>query len=366
MAREQLAAAWQLHVERMQEQLEQDWKDQIARVIDERFGAMAELAQQEAARQAEAQAAQAAERLAAEAAHVRGNARRELSERLNQLGRRLDQAGKAEDWVAALLDGAQAFTARTILFSAFGSVVRYEGHRSSTSLPVGEIAGLEIGVEDAPAFHGVIDSQDTVITLRGATELSEKLAALLGDGADRRVCLLPVVSGRGESERQVSAILYAESEGEPLDVNVLELLCTLAGSTYDCRRMAALLTTTAKAGSLMVIGPAAPALASARTNEPDWTRLPKEEQEVHLKAQRFARVRVAEMRLYLSQAVKDGRANARLYLALRGEIDRGRAQFKHEFMHVASIIDYFHQELLRTLANDDEALLGADYPGPLV
>jgi len=29
------------------------------------------------------------------------------------------------------------------------------------------------------------------------------------------------------------------------------------------------------------------------------------------------------------------------------------------------MIDYFHVELVRTLANDDASMLGPDYPGPL-
>lgn len=87
---------------------------------------------------------------------------------------------------------------------------------------------------------------------------------------------------------------------------------------------------------------------------------------MHAKAQRFARVRVAEMRLYQAQAVRNGRQQGQLYVALRGEMERGRAQFKHEFMHVPSMIDYFHLEVVRTLTNDDPSLLGAEYPGPLV
>jgi hypothetical protein len=71
------------------------------------------------------------------------------------------------------------------------------------------------------------------------------------------------------------------------------------------------------------------------------------------------------MRLYQAQAVRQGRDQARLYMALRGEMDRSRAQFKHEFLHVPSMVDYFHLEVVRTLANDDPALLGPEYPGPL-
>lgn len=370
MARDQLAAAWQLQVEQVQEQLEKGWREQIERVVEERFGAMAEALETEVTRRVEERLAEEASHHATEIDRARGHARREMSERLNQSARRLEQAENAEAWVAALLDGAHAFAPRTILFSVFSGMVRYEGDRAADSMKVGDLTGFESPVAEAPAFGGVIETLDTVIALRGAGELSHRVAQAVGESPDRRACLLPVLVGRGEPQRRVAAVLYAEGNGEPLDVNVLETLCTIAGSVQDCRLMAARLTVAAKPGTLMAIAPAAAASplgpGSPPPNEPDWSHLSKEDQELHLRAQRFARVRVAEMRLYMSQQVKEGRAQKRLYQALRGEMDRGRAQFKHEFMHSPTMIDYFHQELVRTLANDDPSLLGNDYPGALV
>jgi hypothetical protein len=116
-------------------------------------------------------------------------------------------------------------------------------------------------------------------------------------------------------------------------------------------------------GGLVLISGARP----AGLRLPAWPQLSKEEQDFHIKAQRFARVRVAEMRLYQSEAVKEGRAAANLYTRLKGEIDAGREAFRTEFMdRCPSMVDYFHLELVRTLANEDETLLGSDYPGPLV
>src|SRR5260370_10798024 len=98
-----------------------------------------------------------------------------------------------------------------------------------------------------------------------------------------------------------------------------------------------------------------------------WVSLTKDEQELHLRAQRFARVQVAEMRLYQSQAVKEGRLHHDLYEALKEDIDRTREDFRRDFLSASStMVDYVHVELLRTLANNDVELLGADYPGPLV
>jgi hypothetical protein len=86
----------------------------------------------------------------------------------------------------------------------------------------------------------------------------------------------------------------------------------------------------------------------------------------HLRAQRFARVRVAQMRLYKSEAVRAGRAGRALYVRLRDDIEAGRAAFRREFLTGNTAMpDYFHRELVGTLANDDATLLGDDYPGPL-
>lgn len=94
--------------------------------------------------------------------------------------------------------------------------------------------------------------------------------------------------------------------------------------------------------------------------------LPAGDAALHLRAQRFARVKVAEMRLYQDRAVARGRTVRNLYAELRNEIDSARQQFQREFFSVCpSMVDYLHPELVRTLANDDLALLGEDYPGPL-
>jgi hypothetical protein len=98
-----------------------------------------------------------------------------------------------------------------------------------------------------------------------------------------------------------------------------------------------------------------------------WTSLSKEDQDLHLRAQRFARVKIAEIRLYKSQAVKAGRASQSLYALLKPEIDAGRDGFREQYLTASpTMVDYFHVELLRTLANEDATLLGADYPGPLL
>lgn len=367
VAEDQIGAAWQLHVERVQEQLDLGWREHVGRALAERFDALRIQFDAEFE-------ARAAAMLAEESPRVRAAAERVMSERLNQTARRLEQAEDGGGWAGALLDGAAAWSARTILFSIINGELQYEDHRADEEQSLKTLLDLRIPMAEAPAFATVLETMDTVIAMATANELSPQLAEVLGEHEDKRVYLAPVIVGQSEQTRRVAAILYVESHGDPLDVNVLEVVTALAGMALDCRQAGKRSVTQAPAGGLMGIAPLArrgdgaapvePGPVPAAGN-PEWSQLSRTDQELHAKAQRFARVRVAEMRLYQAQAVREGRDQARLYMALRGEMERGRAQFKHEFLNVPSMVDYFHMELVRTLANDDASLLGDDYPGRL-
>ena len=99
---------------------------------------------------------------------------------------------------------------------------------------------------------------------------------------------------------------------------------------------------------------------------PSGLTLDGEASATRLRAQSFARVRAAEIRLYKSQAVLDGRARKAVYAELKEEIDSARAAYEREFLHASvAMPDYLHMELVRTLADDEPAALGEGYPGPL-
>jgi hypothetical protein len=84
---------------------------------------------------------------------------------------------------------------------------------------------------------------------------------------------------------------------------------------------------------------------------------------MHNDARRFARLLVSEIKLYNEQKVKDGRLEGDLYERLREDIDRSRQMYdKRVAPPVAARYDYFHQELVNTLAEGDPAKLGSDYP----
>jgi hypothetical protein len=97
----------------------------------------------------------------------------------------------------------------------------------------------------------------------------------------------------------------------------------------------------------------------------DVSQLSEAEQKVHKDAKRFAKLLVAEIELYNKTKVAEGRKNRDLYKRLKADIDRSRQTFEKRFgKSLDKRFDYFHEELVRSLAGDDPTLLGLDYPGP--
>ena len=93
----------------------------------------------------------------------------------------------------------------------------------------------------------------------------------------------------------------------------------------------------------------------------------EDERRYHNDARRFARLLVSEIKLYNEQKVRDGREQGNLYERLREEIDRSRQMYdKRVAPNVATRYDYFHHELVNTLAEGNPAKLGSDYPGASV
>ena len=354
---EQLAAAWQLHIERVEEQLRQDWQSQLGRIVEERFVEFDDRFWNEVRVVCDRRTAEQDE-LAASSARLK------WSEQISQIARRLDLAEDLAAWTAAVLDGALAVAPRAFLFSLLSGEVVFEGFRAPEGEEFPALAGLKIPLESAPAIKGATDSMDTVIALANPGELSETLVAALSLDEACRVSLLPIVTQRTGKERKVSAVLAIPGYEVPANVSVLELLTTIAGLSLEVRQAE---QKVAKGGVGHLLGIAPDSEPKVPVNVvPDLAKLPRDEQETHARAQRFARVRVAEMRLYRAQAVKEGRDNHNLFEALRKEIEQGREQFRNDFLSTPTMIDYFHVELVRTLANDDPSLLGPDYPGPLV
>ena len=240
-------------------------------------------------------------------------------EALSQSVRRLRQAENHSEWIQALLDSASAWCSGAALFSILNKRLRCEAVRG---LPE-ELTGIDVPLESAPAFANCVETQDPVAALATARELSASIAKEI---SGERVHLFPLVFGR-----KVQAVLLT---GSVCDSGPLELLAGVAG---------------------------VPA-----SEKYGWETLTKQERQLHMKAQRFATVRVSQIRLMHSQEVEDGRSAGDLYTPLRKEIDQARDEFQKRFMDASpTMVDYLHLELMRILVNNENAQFGPNYPGPL-
>ena len=93
----------------------------------------------------------------------------------------------------------------------------------------------------------------------------------------------------------------------------------------------------------------------------------EEERNLHTDARRFARLLVSEIKLYNEKQVKEGREANDLYDRLREAVDKSREMYEKRVKPpVAERFDYFHYELVNSLAEGDEARLGGSYPGSAV
>jgi hypothetical protein len=346
-ALEQVTALWQLQVDRVREQLESGWREQLQQIFSERF---AEAAAQLEARFNEAVNLHSRENFDRLSTEIRFTTRAEATAQLNQVARGLKKADTREVWIRTLLEATADFCERAALFAISKRSLRFEG-----GLGIGETedeAGSEFSLESAPALANAVESKDTVVALATPRELSEPLYRFLRlhDAPKLKVYLIPLVL-----QGDVVGLLYAEPDAiSRIDVPALELLASFAVHSMEVEMVAG----PAKSSGLISITGLAQAAAKAS--------LTKEENELHLRAQRFARTRVAELLLYKVGQVKKGRADRHLYASLREEIEGARQQFRDQFLAQSpTMIDYLHQELVSSLAGGDPILLGPTYPGPL-
>ena len=275
---------------------------------------------------------------------ARSGARNESAEQLNQAVRRIRQAATLEELGATLLDAASAFAEGAALFRIADEAAKGDGIRGVPEQAAEAFRTLEIPLSSAAALGGAAATRDPVIAVTTPAEVSQELVGLAGHPPDGRASVFPIVAAD-----RVAALVYAWGAVQGA---AIELLTQVAAAVWPAGA-------TGAAETLVIIEPAPPASA--------WDRLPAEEQQVHLRAQRFARVQVAEMRLSEPGRVQSGRAHRDLYESLRQRIDSAREAFRQSFfVPCSSMVDYLHLELVRTLAHDDPELLGKDYPGPLV
>lgn len=107
-------------------------------------------------------------------------------------------------------------------------------------------------------------------------------------------------------------------------------------------------------------GPPVAEVSPAETAAPNAASI--EEQEIHKKAQRFARLLVDEVKLYNQAKVAEGRKHKDLYDRLKDAIEKSRATYQKRYGNtVAASGNYFQHEVVRSLAEDDVSIMGPNF-----
>jgi len=102
--------------------------------------------------------------------------------------------------------------------------------------------------------------------------------------------------------------------------------------------------------------------SAVSTPETPVSSAPSDEQDVHRKAQRFARLLVDEIKLYNQAKVAEGRRHKDLYDRLKETIEKSRATYQKRYGNTpAASGNYFQHEIIRSLAEDDLSIMGANF-----
>jgi hypothetical protein len=220
-----------------------------------------------------------------------------------------------------------------------------------------------------------------------ASEVDETFISKVGAPADGNAVILPLLL-----RDKVSALVYADAgtDSGTLDAASLDVLVRATSAWLEVisqRRQ------TLKEGSAEVpeISHAAPptndpfaahtplhtakaqhaaepvpevamSAAAAASSAGVTTAPSSQDGEVHRKAQRFARLLMDEIKLYNQAKVAEGRKHKDLYDRLREDIEKSRTTYQKRYGNTAAgSADYFSQELIRSLAEDDVSNLGSNF-----
>lgn len=197
-----------------------------------------------------------------------------------------------------------------------------------------------------------------------AVTTRDSQAAAIGPGfetlpADRMGLAVPVIVGG-----RVVAVVYADAvtpDGQERQVpsSWPELIEVLARHAGRCLEALTVQRTQAPKIPPAQGAPAPPAPQPGPSSVAPSSAMMQITDGVAAAARRTARLLVAEIRLFHEPAVDEGRRDRNLLTRLAPEIERARQAYNEQVpAGVRGHADFFHQELIRTLAGGDPSLLG--------
>jgi hypothetical protein len=265
---------------------------------------------------------------------------------LNTAVASIQESASQAEILRHLLEGEARFAGRVALFVVKSGAangwqgIGFDDNEAIKNISLNTSAGL-IG----KAIQGRAPAS-------GAThEFDSEFISQVKAPAENRCLVLPLVV-----KDKVAAAIYADAGTAPggtLDASGLQALVRFAAVWLE---LAAL----RKAGGAAVEEPAQP--APVAVNSGAAAAPVTEEDELHKKARRFAKLLVEEIKLYNQSKVDEGRRQKDLYDRLKVDIEKSRATYDKRYAESAvASADYFNQELVRILAENDVSLMGAGF-----
>ena len=252
-------------------------------------------------------------------------------------------AGDADDRLAQLSAGVRAMSEASSLSAVLQALMTAAGGSGAISN-----IWLVRGEELQPWRHGSASTPLDPVALHADNPIADAARSKAIARRDEVVALPLTLAG------EVVAILVTASPQPPApNADALEVLALYASRALES-------ITAFKTARALTRQPehsgAAPTHAGAESADDDGGGGISAEDTAS--AQRYAKLLVSEIKLYHEADVIEGRRDRDLATRLGGEIARARVMYEQRVpAHVRRQADYFHDELVRTLANGDPALL---------
>ena len=298
----------------------------------------------------------------------------------------------------ALLDAGNAYASRVALF-----VVKSGAASGWQARGLGEddaIKDFPLDLSTGPSAHAY---QNRIVTPANIAEMDRRFVKQFGGPENEQILVLPLVL-----KEKVAALLYADGGAtNVLDAASLEVLVMATSAWLEVASLRKQAQREPVESAPPVERPpvAAPVQSVSSFSDPFASHTPKhiapkaapepepvaevvevashaaaasaaasapaadpfagmspEDADTHRKAQRFARLLVDEIKLYNQAKVAEGRRNKDLYDRLKEDIEKSRSTFQKRYGTTAAASgDYFQKEVVRSLAEDDLSVMGANF-----
>ena len=289
-----------------------------------------------------------------------------------------------------LLDGVSEHCSRIALF-----VVKAGAGTGWQSRGFGEedaVKDFAVDMSAGPLAHAY---QNRSATPANIAEMDPRFVEQFGGPANEQILIVPLLL-----KDKVAALLYGDAGGDgTLDGSALELLVMATSAWLEVMSLrkqthkeaeaaepsaapvpvqtvssfadpfaghapkhAARIADAEPAAEVVEVGTGAKGAAAAATAADPFAGLSPEDADTHRKAQRFARLLVDEIKLYNQAKVAEGRRHKDVYDRLKADIEKSRSTYQKRYGNTAAASgEYFQQELVRSLAEDDISLMGANF-----